>query len=127
MIRPIAPITYALISVAALLLFIGNSAALAASSCKGLAKSKCESSSSCSWVSGYTTEKGKKTAAYCRTKSGTGKSSKSSEKSGKKADKSKQSDKDKKTSKSSNESKKSSKADKDKKSKSKESKDSTKK
>ncbi len=123
MIRPVAIIVSALASSIALLLFVSSSAALAASPCKGLAKGKCESSASCSWVSGYTTDKGKKISAYCRAKSG--KSSKSSAKTSKKTDTSKKADK--KTSKSSKETKKSSKSDKDKKAKSKESKDSKKK
>jgi hypothetical protein len=50
--------------------------ALAGNSCKGLSKSTCEGSASCSWVSGYTTKDGAKVSAYCRAKarksSGTG-------------------------------------------------------
>ncbi|MCB1894593.1 MAG: chromosome partitioning protein ParB [Zoogloeaceae bacterium] len=53
---------------------------LAASSCKGLEKSRCASSSSCTWVDSYTTQKGNKVAAYCRSKGGDKSGAKSSSK-----------------------------------------------
>ena len=61
--------------------FAGMGSALAANACKGLSQSKCGSSSSCSWVDGYTTKKGTKVSSYCRAKSskskGAGESNKS--------------------------------------------------
>ncbi|MCB1929535.1 MAG: hypothetical protein KDH17_16070 [Rhodocyclaceae bacterium] len=50
----------------------------AASSCKGLEKGRCGSSSSCTWVDSYTTKKGNKVDAYCRSKGGDKSSSKKS-------------------------------------------------
>ena len=41
----------------------------AQSACKGLAKGKCASSSSCSWVGGYQTKAGKAVKSYCRSTS----------------------------------------------------------
>lgn len=52
-------------------LIFGSS--LSAATCKGMSKSKCESSSDCSWVKSYKTKTGKSVNAYCRTKSGKGK------------------------------------------------------
>lgn len=40
----------------------------AQSSCQGLSKGKCGSSSSCTWVKSYKTKKGNSVAAYCRSK-----------------------------------------------------------
>ena len=39
----------------------------AASACKGLAQSDCDSSVSCRWIDGYTRKDGKTVSAYCRT------------------------------------------------------------
>ncbi|MDH3702263.1 MAG: hypothetical protein OEU46_13195 [Alphaproteobacteria bacterium] len=41
----------------------------AQSACKGLAKGKCTSNSSCSWVGGYQTKAGKAVKSYCRSTS----------------------------------------------------------
>lgn len=44
------------------------STSVQAAQCKGLAMSKCESATDCSWVKSYTTSKGAKVDAYCRAK-----------------------------------------------------------
>ena len=49
----------------------------AQSSCKGLSKGKCGSSSSCTWVKSYKTQKGNTVAAYCRAKGSKGAAAKS--------------------------------------------------
>ncbi|WP_319548427.1 hypothetical protein [Desulfogranum marinum] len=46
------------------------SSSLFAATCKGQSRSKCESSSDCSWVKSYKTKAGKTVDAYCRAKSG---------------------------------------------------------
>ena len=38
--------------------------------CSGKSKSSCSSSTSCSWVSGYTTKVGTQVKAYCRARPG---------------------------------------------------------
>jgi len=48
-----------------LLLFTGN---VSAKACKGMTKSACSTSTSCSWVKSYKTKKGVKVDAYCRNK-----------------------------------------------------------
>jgi len=51
-------------------LIIGISGNAQAATCKGLSRASCETSTSCSWVKGYTTKSGSKVSAYCRSKSG---------------------------------------------------------
>ena len=41
-----------------------------ASDCKGLDEVACKESSSCSWISSYTTKNGNTVAAYCRSAGG---------------------------------------------------------
>lgn len=67
--------------------------ATAQNTCKGLAKSKCESSSSCSWVSGYKTKSGTAVKSYCRTSPGKGAAKKDAAKKKSAAAKSKASEK----------------------------------
>ena len=45
-----------------------SSQANAASVCKGLENSACDSTSSCSWVEGYTRKDGKAVKSFCRSK-----------------------------------------------------------
>ena len=71
---------------------------LSAATCKGMSKSKCESSSDCSWVKSYKTKAGKTVNAYCRTKSGKGKKTSTSTDTKKSTDKSKTSTQKKSTS-----------------------------
>ena len=68
-----------------LLLSAGAPAIAADSACKGLAKTKCEGASSCSWVKGYKTKEGKNVAAYCRTKGKGGAAAKDKAKDAKKS------------------------------------------
>ncbi len=42
--------------------------AQAASECKGLEQTVCESHERCSWVNGYKTSKGKEVSPFCRKK-----------------------------------------------------------
>lgn len=58
------------------LLFAANPV-FAASSCKGLSKTKC--GGSCTWVDSYTTKTGTKVNGYCRTKPGSSAKKASSE------------------------------------------------
>ena len=44
--------------------------AVYAKACKGLSKTACSNSNSCSWTKGYTTKKGVKVDSYCRNKPG---------------------------------------------------------
>lgn len=71
------------LSVIAALLVSFAVATGAQAECKGMSKSKCEKSTSCTYVKGYTNSKtGKKVSAYCRNKGKSGSSSsKSSSKS----------------------------------------------
>ncbi len=39
-----------------------------AKSCKGMSKSSCNNSASCSWINGYKTKSGSKISSYCRNK-----------------------------------------------------------
>lgn len=48
--------------------FAGNAQA---AECKGMKKSACERSTSCTWVDGYKTKTGNKVASYCRKASKT--------------------------------------------------------
>ena len=66
----IKPLVTALVAAASLTLFSG--ASLAAKECKGMSKSSCGASASCTWVKSYSTKKGNKVAAYCRNKGGKG-------------------------------------------------------
>ncbi|GMR06932.1 MAG: hypothetical protein BMS9Abin25_1571 [Gammaproteobacteria bacterium] len=50
----------------------------AAKECKGSSKSACTSSSSCTWVSGYSRADGEKVKSYCRAAAGKGSSSSAS-------------------------------------------------
>ena len=45
------------------------SSANAASACKGLELSVCQSTESCGWVNSYTRKDGREVKAFCRTKS----------------------------------------------------------
>jgi len=49
--------------------FVMLSSANAASACKGLELSACETSQSCGWVNGYTRKDGREVKAFCRAKS----------------------------------------------------------
>jgi len=49
-----------------------------AASCKGMSKSACSSSNSCSWVKAYKTKKGNTVDAHCRAKPGKSSKKKSS-------------------------------------------------
>jgi len=60
-----------------LLLFTGSATAKA---CKGMSKSACTSSSSCTYVKSYKTKKGVKVDAYCRNKAKKSASSKTKSK-----------------------------------------------
>lgn len=52
----------------------------AQSSCKGMTKGKCGSSSSCTWVKGYKTKTGNTVSAYCRSKGSKGAAAKAKSK-----------------------------------------------
>lgn len=62
----------AAIATAMVMISLQAGAALAQNSCKGIAKGKCESSASCSWVNSYKTKTGTTVNAYCRAKSSKG-------------------------------------------------------
>lgn len=56
--------------IAAATLFFGViQGAQAASACKGLEQSACETSAQCGWVKSYERKDGKQVKAFCRTKS----------------------------------------------------------
>ncbi len=73
---------------------VGGNPALAASSCKGLVKSKCVGKPACSWVDSYKTKSGTHVKGHCRAKPGKGakKHSTTSSKKEKASTKSKDSD-----------------------------------
>ena len=75
----------AAIATAVVMVSLQAGTALAQNSCKGIAKSKCESSASCSWVNSYKTKTGTTVNAYCRAKSSKG-AAKATDKSTKKAE-----------------------------------------
>lgn len=64
--------TIVAIATAAVMVSLQTGTALAQNSCKGIAKSKCENSASCSWVNSYKTKTGTMVNAYCRAKSSKG-------------------------------------------------------
>ena len=51
-----------------------------AKSCKGMSKSSCNNSASCSWINGYKTKSGSKISSYCRNKANKNKTTKNSTK-----------------------------------------------
>lgn len=57
--------------VLAMVLSVIFPSAFATQACKGLEASKCGEHLSCTWVNGYTTQKGKTVEPYCRTKTQT--------------------------------------------------------
>lgn len=72
------------------LLALSSGQAMAAKACKELSKNQCESSTSCSFVKGYTTKTGTKVSAHCRNKPGAKKAKKDTKKTDSKASASKQ-------------------------------------
>lgn len=55
---------------------LASGTATAASACKGLENSACNSNSSCGWVGTYQRKDGRTVKSFCRTKSGAKKSAK---------------------------------------------------
>ena len=51
-------------------LALASISSVQAAECKGLSKTKCEASDSCSWIKGYKTKTGSSVNAYCRAKAG---------------------------------------------------------
>ncbi len=49
--------------------FTSLSSVQAASACKGLKQSVCETEQNCGWVNSYTRKDGREVRAFCRTKS----------------------------------------------------------
>lgn len=54
----------------ALVVFVLVGAPSHAAECKGMKKSSCDRSTSCSWVSGYKKQSGAEVKSYCRSKGG---------------------------------------------------------
>lgn len=81
--KKIFPIVAA-IAAAVVMVSVHTGTAMAQSSCKGIAKGKCESSASCSWVNSYKTKSGTTVNAYCRANGSKG-AAKTSDKSKAKA------------------------------------------